>query len=608
MMGNVIASIHLVRNEDNKEALRAYPYGRLFAWSNHDNLVVKEMTFDEYADFMSGYKPVVSAAATSAYNTGIPVGYDPSLGPSATSCFNVTSQISGAPTTRLSFSSQNTASSSASQTNISASVKLAYGAFKATDDFSFSDNYKSSANSGNMYFSAYVLYTLQNTYDANNPLNGFGQMMKSQGANQFVQQCGSNFITVVPAGMLTFGEFSFSSSSSQASQAISNTLKANYGLDSLSLAVNAAKQVSNSSTQMDFTLTIMGGGPTATNIIVQAYNNESSDLKQCIQGTASNCDSFAVAMNSAVAKAASTFQSEVTTPLPLDISIFETFPNGVSGVSTGQLMYLPVSGIVAGASDIYKQYQTQLNTYVGLLNQIGTLYSRASVLNSKIYGTLFNPQSLLNISGYLGSIQTTYQSDKNKMIQNLFNCLGDVTQCGPIVNNTITNAYDWYGTPSPAGNKNFLAQQNTVALQYAGIYFDFQNNQYPNDIVYTDVLPPFQSPAQDIAGKASLTGFADATFYAAGNYQNTASLIILAMQPNSDIRTVYSTAIMKYYGIWTQYWSGGTSIGSLIWTTAACQPTFSNPCSIGYKWATTPSGQYPTGIVMTAIPNFFTTQ
>jgi hypothetical protein len=606
MIGDVIASIHLIRNKDNKEVLTAYPHGRSLAWSNYDNLEVKEMTFSEYKKFMAGRETSSSAAATSTYNTGLPVGYDPSLGPTSTSCFNFNSQITGAPTTRLSFSSQNTASSNAAQTNISASVKLSYGAFKATDDFSFSDNYKNSANSGNIYFSAYVIYTLQNAYDSNNPLNSFGQMLKSQGAVPFVQQCGSNFITVVPAGMLAYGEFSFSSNSSQASQAISNTLKANYGLNSLSLAVNAAKQVANSSAQMDFTLTIMGGGPTATNIIVTAYNNESADLKQCIEGTASNCDSFAVAINGAVAKAAATFQSEVTTPLPSDISIFETFPNGVSGVSTGQLMYLPISGIVAGASDLYKQYQTQLNTYVGLLNQIGTLYSRASVLNDKIYGTAYNPQSLLNLSGYLVSIQNTYRTDKNNMIQNLFNCLGDVTQCGPIVNNTITNPYTWYGTPSPAGNKNFLAQQNTIALQYAGIYSDFENYQYPNDIVYTDVLPPFQSPAQDISGKASLIGFTDATFYTGGNYQNTASLIILPMLPNNDISTVYSTAIMKYHGIWTSDWSSGTGTQSLIWTTASCQPTFANPCSIGYKWASSPSGMYPTGIVMTAIPDFFT--
>ena len=55
------------------------------------------------------------------------------------------------------------------------------------------------------------------------------------------------FYHICPAGMLAYGEFSFSSNSSEASQAMSNTLKANYGLNSLSLAVNAAKQVANSS-------------------------------------------------------------------------------------------------------------------------------------------------------------------------------------------------------------------------------------------------------------------------------------------------------------------------------------------------------------------------
>jgi len=393
MAGDFIASVHLIRNEDDKVVFNGYPYGRMFAWSQPSKLQAMEMSYSEYEQFMANYnKNRTVSATTSVYNTGLPVGYDPSLGPTHTSCFNYGSQIAGAPTTRLSFSSQNTASSSAAQTNIAASVKLSYGAFSAHDNFSFSSSYKKSANSGNIFFTTYVLYTLQNTYDPGNPLNSFGQMLKSQGAASFVQQCGSNFITVVPAGMLIFGELSFSSSSSQASRAISNTLKANYGLESLSLAVHAAQQVSNSSTSMAFTLEVMGGGTKVIQNITNAYNNQSAALKDCMSVSSStapsSCQSFAVAMNNAVVQSAAIFQQQMTTPLPSDISIFETFPNGVAGVSTDPLMYLPISGIVSGASDIYQQYRTQLDRYVGLINQITTLYSKASVLNNKIYGTI----------------------------------------------------------------------------------------------------------------------------------------------------------------------------------------------------------------------------
>ncbi len=599
MLDDTIASIHLRRDADYKEVLTAYPNGRFLAWTNHDKLVANGMSFDEYTDFMAHRKKPRSPAPQGAYNTGLPVGYDPSLGPSGTTCFNFNSQVAAAPTTSLSFSSQNTASSSAAQTNVSASIKgSAYG-FNASDTFSFSDSYQNSANSGNIYFDTYVIYTLQNVYDSSNPLNAFGQMFKND-ATQFVQNCGSNFITVVPAGMLAYGQLSYSSSSSQAAQAISDTFKASYGLDSLSVAVSAAKQVANSSTQMDFSLTVMGGGENAIDIIVQAYNNESTDLSKCVQGTPSNCDNFAVALNAAFANAAAAFQKEVTSPLPSDISFFEPFPNGVHGVSTDALMYLSIANIVAGATDLYQQYKTQLDTYVGLLNQIGTLYNRAYSLFGKVYGTSFDPQQLLSISGYLSSLQTTYQADRATLINNLLSCLGSVSQCGPVINNNIVDAYTWYGTGG--GNPNFKAQQNSVALQYAGIYNDSQSDSYPNDTVYMYQLPTFQSPAQNISGMAALTAFADATYYAYGASQNGPSAILLPLPVGVDIGHTYSEADMTYYGIYSTGWSPGTGAQSLEWITPPCQPSFQNPCSLGYKWK---SGS--TGVTLTAIPNFFTT-
>jgi hypothetical protein len=64
-------------------------------------------------------------------------------------CFNYTIAPLSNNVQQTSFSSQNTADSTANQINVSASVSLAFDFFKAKDDFSFSElclAYRSSAS------------------------------------------------------------------------------------------------------------------------------------------------------------------------------------------------------------------------------------------------------------------------------------------------------------------------------------------------------------------------------------------------------------------------------------------------------------------------------
>ena len=75
------------------------------------------------------------------------------------------------PVEQASFSSQNTANSTAEQINVSATVSLAFDLFSASDTFSFSDQWQSSTNSSNQYYNFYSLFTLNSTVPPSNPLN-----------------------------------------------------------------------------------------------------------------------------------------------------------------------------------------------------------------------------------------------------------------------------------------------------------------------------------------------------------------------------------------------------------------------------------------------------
>jgi hypothetical protein len=627
MRGNKLAAVHRFRSSDNKEVVTAYPRGHSFAASAKTHRVMGPRAYRRFISRIIGQQRNSTApnlAAGPVYNTGLALGYNGSTGPTSGQCFNYTTQNPVSPVVSLNFSSLDTASSFAAQTNMSSSVSTSLWGFKAKDSFSFSDQYSSSANSGSVYFNAQAIYSLNSTIPSKTPLNAQGSSALSAG--NFSQLCGVEYTATVPAGMIVVGEFSWFSDSSAASQAIANNFKSSYGgsLARVANAVQSATQVANAQWGIGFSVVVEGGGSAASQQIITAYDNAETALNQCAQGNVTSCNTFATQMDAGATQGIGTFQQGIpsTGSMPTNLSNFAAFPNGVAGVSfQTNLQPVPTGKTV---NDALLPYKSQLQQYVTLLNQIATLYNRSSYLYEAVGQPSFNPINTLNLQNYLYNAEYVYSGDKSTLMSNLSNCLSSnqqnvTTACAPILNNSVTNAYDWYAAGGPNPNsfsaaQNWLAQQNTIGLQYTGLFTPptGSGGPFPIDVLYVDTLPPFTGTnGQVIGGQSSLTGFADATYYWNGNSTNP-MVSLLALPNGTDLGTIYSTALTKD---WLGIGTNGAFFNSLnglsfAWTTPTCTPTFNLTCTVGFDVEYGPpiyaeSWNYQESLQ--PIPQFFTT-
>ncbi len=546
VINDKVTRVRYIETKTKKVKVESFPYGR------EDSLTsgrIRKFTVSKFRFFMKARakrlhlspsmnsarssKPRVNASAVT-YNTGLPFGYNSSTGYLGTSaCYNSTTALDN-QIDNSGFSSENTSSSTAGQTNVSASVSGSYGAFRASDSFSFANSYDNSANSGDVFFNASVTYTATNVLDTSNPFNSAGS--QAQTAGNFSTTCGSQFLTSVPVGMLITGQLNWSTSSSDNSTSISNSLNASYGLDSITSAVTVAYSSSNISNSFGYVQTQEGGGETATSDVNTAYTNGQSYMDSCFNGNTGDCTTFVSDISAGAENAATDFVSELD-PVPADISLLTAFPNGVAGVGTTTAVPTTLTSLLDSTySDALGSYSAALNNYVTILNQIATLNNRTAYLSTALSTPSFNPVPLLDIKGsYVTSLQNTYSSDVSNMMSNLSACLGasnsDASSvCGPVTstyNNGVTNAWLWYG---PSGNNpNNTAQQNTIGLQYTGIttYTGTVSMQFPVDVIWASALPnPWAvnppSPFNP-AGLAGLVAFADAPYYWNGAMTSGAS-------------------------------------------------------------------------------------
>jgi hypothetical protein len=201
-----IRSIHLIVTETGEEVLTSYPYGTAFAASDGRDFDVR-MKVEELEGFLTVWSTLDATlgslrAADDAtpspigVASGLPIGWNNSVGVAPGQCLNYTIATPSNHVEQASFSSQNTASSTAEQIKVSATVSGAYGAFKASNKFSYSDNYQSSTNASNQYYNLFSLYTLNTTVFGDDPLNSQGQ---NAGAS-FSTLCGTNYMSSVPVG------------------------------------------------------------------------------------------------------------------------------------------------------------------------------------------------------------------------------------------------------------------------------------------------------------------------------------------------------------------------------------------------------------------------
>ncbi len=545
--------------------------------------------------------PAPAAAAPAGFASGLPIGWNPSTGRTSGQCLNYTIATPSNNVEQVSFSSQSTASSSAGQINVSATVSGAVDFFKASDTASFSDQWQSSTNSSHQYFNFFSLYTLDSTVSASEPLTAQGQ---GAGAS-FPTLCGSQYLSSVPVGMVATISINYGSSSSSTQTSIANAFSVSVGLDSVSAAVQAAFADTSSASYFTFSMTQYGGGTAAAAALQNAFAAENASDEAfyalCAQGNAEACTQFTSSMGQGAAQALNSFNqlvaglSGMTTP---DLSFFETFPNGVAGASTSGAVTTDIPPTPLPTSDVLAPYTPQLEQYVTLLNQIATLNNRVTLLQG-LMSPNFNPVSLLDLVSYLDRLENSYGSDRSTLLTNLASCLAatsaNVTSvCQPIIDNPVTNAFAYYGAAGP-GN-NFFAQQNTLALQYTAQLVS-QSPPLALDVMYIDELPSFAAAGVNvpIAGQAALVSFADRPS------RFPASLVaILALEPNVPLSTnnVSTTARANppAPSPFTLWWIA-LSLGSVTltssqeaFTSVSCTPTFDDPCAIDYTFTPVPDG------------------
>jgi hypothetical protein len=629
-----VRSIHLIETATGREVFTGYPYGIKFAAPDERDRELR-MKVEDLKPFLDG-RPSPTAAqapAASGYATGLPIGWNPSTGITSGQCFNYTIKTPSNNIEQSSFSSENAASSTSQQINVSATVSGAYDGFKASDTFSYSDQWQSSSFSSNQYFNLYALWTLDSTVDPSEPLNSAGTAAVENAT--FNTLCGSEYLESVTVGMVATISINYGSTSQSTQTDVSDSFKASFGLDSVSTAVSTANSASNSSSYFTFSMTSYGGGKDATADLQNAFAAENSSGEAyyalCAAGNTDACTSFTSSMSTGGTQALNEVSTEVAnlSASSPDLSFFETFPSGVAGAATSA----SVTGSIPNTTtdDVLEPYSNELNRYLTLLNQIGTLSNRVSTdiaVTSSLYNKVlqedFNPSSFFSVASYLESLASTYQDDRTNLKNNLGTCLGatadNVTSvCGPIINDTIDSAYDWYDTGG--GNANFPAQQNAIALQYAGLFTNNNGSSWPQDVFYAFELPAWSDVNEFflIGGQAGLVSFADSPYVNDGTTENAASLTFLALKLNTDLAdltsSVYTTQGTTPPGLWFSWFDDGPGPGTndagepLQWLglTNICQPSFTDPCPIGYGLQ---DGQpdYPLSIQMTQIPNFFTAE
>ena len=635
--------VRLVRNNDRRVRLEAFPYGWLPEY-NAGTTVVKDVK--KYNAWVKAYAnkerrrlkrqqhTVLTAQSTRAsehdqaqantptYNTGLGLGYNPStgyVGPSS-QCYNSTTNLNNS-ILNSNFSSQNTANSVSGQTNASASISASYGLFSASANASYSNSYMNSSNSGATYFNASSTFTATNTFYS---LNQYG--IDSSAGNNFSSECGSYFLTGTPVGMLVTGSFNWWTTSSSTSTSISASMKASYGLDSISAAVSNGTSDSSSASSYDFTITITGGGGTPTSDITTAYNNNLSNMQNCFNGVtnyAQYCSDFTTGVNSGVITGVTAFNTTYSAdPVPTDLSGAVVFPNGLQGVTgLGSIAYQSVDSLlsVSSYSDVFATYQTQLNNYITILNQIATLYNRAGYLYSLLYDSstdtfLYDPYpTMMDVANnYLSTLSSIYYADKETMVTNLGTCLNAAstavsTACAPIIDlysDGITSAYGWYSTTGPNPNgvstaNQAFAQQNTIALQYTGQYTD-NYTSHPMDMVWAGQLPAAPSwgvavpTSYDPSSLPALIGFADYPYVSNGSQATTPWAMFIPMPSASNtITSPLSDFVDEFWSLTNTAWTSwsGTSL-TIAGANGCTASTFGEPCTLsinGSSQTTTPA-------------------
>jgi len=534
---------------------------------------------------------IKAVAENPSFHTGLGLGYSNALGyiGGQSVCYHFTTELTGEQD-RFTFSSKQTGSTLASQTNLNASVDLALGFFKANNDFSYSNNYQNSANSGRITYSAGSVYTTSNTLVEP---SSFG--MQAFDGGSFESQCGTDFVTSMQVGMLVMGELGWSSTSSEATQKIEDTLKVDFGIGNLKAAVASANSVINTQSEFQFNLTIYGGGNDAAFIIEDAYTNNLSLRNDCLKGlNVDACSQFTAKLEEATASGIKAFKAKMTPEaLPQDLGFLEPFPYGIMGITqTSTFLHIPVSKLQKAGNinppPYLLPYANAIKNWMNIMGDVSALRNRAEFLSGRLYDqttktNIFNPFPMRDIANDdIAPLSTTYLRIRADMITTLQDCLAAdkdtvADKCKLIQDNASTTTFIYLAQrQNSSGGRNAFA--NYIGLQYVGLYSDFHGNSYPIDFVYTDSLGtvwPKQSPTMPPAGPA-LLGFVDSK-YLIDNQSTTdpwSSIISL-----NTIFTATPVVSPYLYAFGKRDWAWQNGLPLNYQVASGCDSQIYNPCT-----------------------------
>jgi hypothetical protein len=544
-----IAHVQLFNSQSGRKLMEAFPYGTYLAHQAGDAEQLTPSAFQEALyDAGAVNAPGNHSAQNDTLTRRIPstrrtasslsvpddgyasfgLGYDATTGYLPNSdCYNFTVVGKSADRSQTDLSAEQAANSESGQLNISSSISGSYNglvaSYSASAEMSYSDQWAASTNSGEVLFSAYTIADYSVAYVADDPFNDKG--LNQIDGNTFDINCGTQFVSTVPAGAMVMARFSWETSSSSTATSIESTVSASY--ESLSTSMEAAVSIasdsaeSNESASMDFHVTVIGGGSVLQSAVSAALT--SSSLDSCISDQDSAaCATFATSFSTATSQGLADFYDTYLAEFDSsgndnpsyfansgDMSAFHVFSSGIAGTSeTGisDTTSAPSTAVSIDLTGVDPKYLAPLESYLTIFNQMYTLKNRSDYLYDKVSlnTDMSDLDGTLGITNNLSQLSGVYGDGLDELQESLSQCLEPdlygrdtaIAVCDAIqseYDQGIVDAYDWLTEKVADAQSDYdaaesdastsiadlklkeqtiidwnMALQNSIALQYVG--------------------------------------------------------------------------------------------------------------------------------------------
>ncbi|AUR52599.1 hypothetical protein [Aquella oligotrophica] len=399
------------------------------------------------------------------------------------------------------FNTTNSDSTFSSTLNLKASISGADGLFKAKDSFSYDTNYSGTYSTGQNNFFSY--FALSTNFEGTQ-LSANGKSLLASNPEQFMQTCGTSYITNEALGVSNQFTSTITSSSNSSSTSISNTLNASYSfvdftaeLTSLSKNTNqtfslASSYVSNGDYTFQNTHNITNGivankGDSFEGIISEWIGNNKNGANACNEQITSSsvttCTGYLTDLSALISALTAAVGSDIqTSGFPTDMSLFEQFPSGVTvinaqggGTPPTPLTTQPVSNLANGSfPDAYAPYVTNLENHIQLIFNLTSLAGRAQLYANMLTPTLLAGNSTIDIPTELNNLANSYSTDYLNLASEVNNCMNNLSSCATMTQIATSDPYTFYSsttTPYRVGDSLWADKMwNSIILQYNGTY------------------------------------------------------------------------------------------------------------------------------------------